>query len=114
MMEGTSTAVDTDMWTDKYRPTSFTDLLGDEVYLHAPTSSTSMLTRRLKRLHRSALLWLKSWDNVVFSNDPNRVNASAALKKERRLKRAWSGSSAADPAVSPSLAIATVRYSDRK
>lgn len=36
------------MWVDKYRPTKFTDLLGDE------------------RCHREVLGWLKEWDRCVF------------------------------------------------
>lgn len=36
------------LWTEKYRPRKFTELIGDE------------------RTHRAVLKWLKSWDSVVF------------------------------------------------
>ncbi|PVF95198.1 P-loop containing nucleoside triphosphate hydrolase protein [Serendipita vermifera] len=36
------------LWTDKYRPRHFTDLLGDE------------------RVHRDAMSWVKEWDDCVF------------------------------------------------
>ena len=38
----------TSMWTEKYRPRKFTDLVGDE------------------RTHRNMLRWLKGWDPIVF------------------------------------------------
>ncbi|GAA5925020.1 Ctf18p [Sporobolomyces koalae] len=55
---------ETQLWTDRYRPKRFTDLLGDE------------------RVHRSALSWLKEWDECVFKRKQN--SAGAALKREKR------------------------------
>ncbi|GAA6010908.1 hypothetical protein JCM11491_004595 [Sporobolomyces phaffii] len=73
--------VETQLWTDRYRPKKFTDLLGDE------------------RVHRSALSWLKEWDNCVFKGNnaqrSGKGGASGAIKKERRNagKRGRDGSS---------------------
>ncbi|KDE04049.1 hypothetical protein MVLG_05488 [Microbotryum lychnidis-dioicae p1A1 Lamole] len=64
---------ETTLWTDRYKPKRFTDLLGDE------------------RIHRSALLWLKEWDQCVFKNHHGKNNAAAELRKERRKKRAREG-----------------------
>ncbi|GAA5865391.1 hypothetical protein JCM1840_001552 [Sporobolomyces johnsonii] len=64
--------IETTLWTDKYRPKRFVDLLGDE------------------RVHRNALLWLKEWDSCVFKGTA-KVNAAAEMKKERRNKRAREG-----------------------
>ena len=36
------------LWTEKYRPRKFTELIGDE------------------RTHRAVLKWLKGWDSIVF------------------------------------------------
>ncbi|GAA5970017.1 hypothetical protein JCM3765_007278 [Sporobolomyces pararoseus] len=61
--------IETQLWTDRYRPKKFTDLLGDE------------------RVHRSALSWLKEWDNCVFkgrNNNPGSTGAAGVIKKERR------------------------------
>ncbi|ORY58350.1 P-loop containing nucleoside triphosphate hydrolase protein [Leucosporidium creatinivorum] len=66
--------VDSTLWTDRYRPKRFTDLLGDE------------------RVHRSALLWLKEWDQCVFKGSNSKTSGAAAeLKRERRKKRARDG-----------------------
>ncbi|CAG7845866.1 Chromosome transmission fidelity protein 18 [Serendipita indica DSM 11827] len=43
-----SLEVEETLWTDKYRPRHFTDLLGDE------------------RVHRDTMLWVKEWDACVF------------------------------------------------
>ncbi|KAH8920215.1 P-loop containing nucleoside triphosphate hydrolase protein [Atractiella rhizophila] len=48
------------LWTDKYRPSRFMDLLGDD------------------RTHRAALTWLKSWDSCVF---PSKVPKEGRAKK---------------------------------
>ncbi|GAA5930725.1 hypothetical protein JCM1841_004748 [Sporobolomyces salmonicolor] len=64
--------IETTLWTDKYRPKRFVDLLGDE------------------RVHRTALLWLKEWDSCVFKGTM-KANAAAEMKKERRNKRAREG-----------------------
>ncbi|WOO80484.1 Chromosome transmission fidelity protein 18 [Vanrija pseudolonga] len=42
----------TTMWVDKYRPTKFADLLGEE------------------RVHREVMTWLKEWDKCVFKRVP--------------------------------------------
>jgi chromosome transmission fidelity protein 18 len=47
------------LWTEKYRATRYTDLVGDE------------------RTHRSVLGWLKSWDPIVFP-------ATARQKKQQQ------------------------------
>ncbi|GAA5912902.1 hypothetical protein JCM6882_009509 [Rhodosporidiobolus microsporus] len=64
--------VETMLWTDRYKPKRFVDLLGDE------------------RLHRSALLWLKEWDMCVFKGTP-KANAMAEMKRERSKKRVREG-----------------------
>ncbi|KAL8280406.1 hypothetical protein RQP46_007054 [Phenoliferia psychrophenolica] len=64
--------LETSLWTDRYRPKKFTDLLGDE------------------RVHRAALLWLKEWDQCVFPKT-SKTTAAAELKRERRKKRARDG-----------------------
>ncbi|GAA5932082.1 hypothetical protein JCM3775_004236 [Rhodotorula graminis] len=64
--------VETELWTDRYRPKRFVDLLGDE------------------RVHRTALLWLKEWDLCVFKGT-SKANAAAELKRDRRNKRAREG-----------------------
>lgn len=79
-------ATETQMWTDRYRPTKFTELVGDE------------------RVHRAALLWLKDWDACVFRGTFARAdvgaNARKAREREKRRKRArdqqaaWGGGAA--------------------
>ncbi|BGP22340.1 hypothetical protein Rt10032_c07g3187 [Rhodotorula toruloides] len=64
--------VETALWTDRYRPKRFVDLLGDE------------------RVHRTALLWLKEWDACVFKGT-SKATAAAELKRERSKKRAREG-----------------------
>ncbi|KAK4052058.1 Chromosome transmission fidelity protein 18 [Microbotryomycetes sp. JL201] len=61
------------LWTDRYRPKRFTQLLGDE------------------RVHRNALLWLKEWDECVFRGVNSKSNHAADLKREKRKKRAREG-----------------------
>ncbi|GAA5965764.1 hypothetical protein JCM8115_000918 [Rhodotorula mucilaginosa] len=68
----TAAPVETSLWTDRYRPKRFIDLLGDE------------------RVHRSALLWLKEWDMCVFKGT-SKANAAAEMKRDRRNKRARDG-----------------------
>ncbi|GJN87911.1 hypothetical protein Rhopal_000866-T1 [Rhodotorula paludigena] len=68
----TAAPIETSLWTDRYRPKRFVDLLGDE------------------RLHRNALLWLKEWDACVFKGT-SKANAATELKRERRNKRARDG-----------------------
>ncbi|BGO89065.1 Chromosome transmission fidelity protein 18 [Rhodotorula toruloides] len=67
-----ATPVETALWTDRYRPKRFVDLLGDE------------------RVHRTALLWLKEWDACVFKGT-SKATAAAELKRERSKKRAREG-----------------------
>ncbi|PIL24416.1 hypothetical protein GSI_14170 [Ganoderma sinense ZZ0214-1] len=42
------------MWVDRYRPSRFTELLGDD------------------RVHREVLSWVKEWDSCVFGKNKNR------------------------------------------
>ena len=51
------------LWTEKYRPRKFTDLVGDE------------------RTHRSVLRWLKSWDHIVFPHQ-SRLRARATTASD--------------------------------
>lgn len=44
-----------------------------------------------QRVHRSALLWLKEWDQCVFKGGNAKTSAAADLKRERRKKRAREG-----------------------
>lgn len=59
------------MWVDKYRPSKFTDLLGEEVGLpvHAgmPDAETA---RAIQRCQREVLAWLKEWDRCVYKKIP--------------------------------------------
>ncbi|GAA5833833.1 hypothetical protein JCM5353_003070 [Sporobolomyces roseus] len=64
---------ETQLWTDRYRPKKFTDLLGDE------------------RVHRSCLSWLKEWDLCVFKGDKKKMNAAGLIKKERRNRDGFNG-----------------------
>lgn len=43
-----------------------------------------------QRVHRSALLWLKEWDQCVFKGN-SKTSAAAEAKRERRKKRAREG-----------------------
>ncbi|KLT43446.1 P-loop containing nucleoside triphosphate hydrolase protein [Cutaneotrichosporon oleaginosum] len=52
-------AVKAGLWVDKYRPTKFSDLLGED------------------RIHRDVMSWLKEWDRCVFKR--------AVKKKKRKL-----------------------------
>jgi chromosome transmission fidelity protein 18 len=84
-----SAGVDGTLWTDRYRPKRFTDLLGDEVRccrFDCFCRFADLLS--LQRVHRSALLWLKEWDQCVFKGASG---AAAELKRERRKKRARDG-----------------------
>lgn len=83
--------VETALWTDRYRPKKFTDLLGDEVgqEIHLSVIGTDALLMK-QRVHRSALLWLKEWDQCVFKGSVKN-SAAAEAKRERRKKRAREG-----------------------
>ncbi|TIC31370.1 P-loop containing nucleoside triphosphate hydrolase protein [Wallemia mellicola] len=52
---------DTRLWTDKYRPHKFTDLMGDD------------------RLNRQVMSWLKEWDQCVFG----KKTADSLYKRKR-------------------------------
>ncbi len=49
-----ATTTNTLMWVDRYRPSRFTELLGDD------------------RVHREVLSWVKEWDSCVFGKNKNR------------------------------------------
>ena len=62
------------LWTEKYRPKRFTDLIGDE------------------RTHRDVLKWLRSWDKTVFpgnvKNKPKKIfegRESASDSQQRKV-----------------------------
>lgn len=59
------------MWTDRYRPKLYTDLLGDD------------------RVHRAAMSWLKEWDQCVFKTSVGGA-AQARKKAMAAKKRTWS------------------------
>ncbi|KAK4051293.1 Chromosome transmission fidelity protein 18 [Microbotryomycetes sp. JL221] len=65
--------IEDSLWTDRYRPKRFTELLGDE------------------RVHRNALLWLKEWDQCVFRGVNAKSTIAADLRREKRKKRAREG-----------------------
>ena len=52
---------DSRLWTDKYKPSKFTDLMGDD------------------RLNRQVMSWLKEWDKCVF----NKNTADSQYKRKR-------------------------------
>ena len=58
-----SSATRTHLWTEKYRPRKFTDLIGDE------------------RTHRSVLRWLKAWEPIVFPSQHPKPKARSTLKR---------------------------------
>lgn len=62
-----------DTWTDRYKPKTFTELLGDE------------------RTHRQAMSWLKEWDSCVF-----KTTNHAAVARKKHLKRARDALTAAN------------------
>ncbi|KAH9814323.1 P-loop containing nucleoside triphosphate hydrolase protein [Melampsora americana] len=51
------------LWTDRYRPTKFIDLIGDE------------------RVFRNAMSWLKEWDQCVFKNERSAASRRKVAKK---------------------------------
>lgn len=66
------------MWVDRYRPTKFTDLLGDEVRFASPDGRplgtyADGLLLPLQRVNRETMSWLKEWDQCVFKRKPPRV-----------------------------------------
>lgn len=86
--KGKGKARQNDIWTDRYKPRLFTELLGDEVrrvvvLLSITYPSTEFLISQQKRTHRYAMAWLKEWDSCVFKN----MNAAAVARK-KSLKRA--------------------------
>lgn len=89
-----SGTIDGTLWTDRYRPKKFTDLLGDEVSFHTLSFLILHVLTSLfgyhQRVHRSALLWLKEWDQCVFKGSA-KTTAAAELKRERRKKRTREG-----------------------
>ena len=72
-----------------------------------------------QRVHRSALLWLKEWDECVFKG-ANKTSAAAELSKERRKKRAREANPAfdgperePDPLGRPQEKVQSPRYNPR-
>eukprot|EP00158_Paraphelidium_tribonemae_P005793 Partr_v1_DN27526_c0_g1_i1_m30670 putative chromosome transmission fidelity len=70
-----NTPLDTDeeivrpaMWVDKYRPSSYVDLMSDEW------------------LNQEVMLWVKQWDPCVFPKDPKKSKPSESLMKRFRHK----------------------------
>lgn len=61
--DSSRTEVDDELWVDRYRPTRFTDLCGDE------------------RVHRETMSWLKEWDQCVFGKRKN-VKTKAVPRDE--------------------------------
>lgn len=57
-------ATDTRLWTDKHKPSKFTDLMGDD------------------RLNRQVMSWLKEWDKCVF----NKNTADSTYKRKRDIE----------------------------
>jgi chromosome transmission fidelity protein 18 len=53
-----------DLWTDRYKPIRFTDLIGDE------------------RVHRETLAWVKEWDFCVYG--PQKATGKSKGKKRAR------------------------------
>ncbi|EGG05240.1 uncharacterized protein MELLADRAFT_36957 [Melampsora larici-populina 98AG31] len=66
------------LWTDRYRPTKFIDLIGDE------------------RVFRSAMSWLKEWDQCVFKHERSAASRRKVAKK--RSAQAAFAASAKGPA----------------
>lgn len=56
-----------------------------------PPRSTPADVPLPQRVHRSALLWLKEWDQCVFKGGNAKASAATELKRERRKKRAREG-----------------------
>lgn len=77
------------MWVDKYRPTKFTDLLGEEVSLNKPFQTSHLFAKlgllsrlSIQRCHRDVLSWLKDWDKCVFKS----VAPGVQAKKRNRME----------------------------
>jgi chromosome transmission fidelity protein 18 len=68
-VKGKGKATTDSMWTDRYRPRLYTDLIGDD------------------RVHRTAMGWLKEWDTCVFKTAVG--GAVQARKKALAKKRTW-------------------------
>lgn len=47
-LDGEAIPIETQLWTEKYMPSAFTDLLSDD------------------KINREVLTWLKTWDETVF------------------------------------------------
>lgn len=67
------------LWTDRYRPTKFIDLIGDE------------------RVFRNAMSWLKEWDQCVFKHERSAASRRKVAKK-RSAQAAFAASGSKGPA----------------
>ncbi|EJD05706.1 P-loop containing nucleoside triphosphate hydrolase protein [Fomitiporia mediterranea MF3/22] len=68
--------VDNELWVDRYRPSRFIDLLGDE------------------RVHRDTMSWLKEWDHCVFGkrkavNKHRKANNNTGFNSENQYEDAF-------------------------
>ncbi|KAG0140419.1 hypothetical protein CROQUDRAFT_136699 [Cronartium quercuum f. sp. fusiforme G11] len=68
-----SSANSMNLWTDRYRPTKFIDLIGDE------------------RVFRNSMSWLKEWDQCVFKDRGAAAKRKAAKKRSAQAAFAASG-----------------------
>lgn len=92
----------TSLWTDRYRPKKFIDLIGDEVktlfIINDPHHKRKLmiLPPLMQRVFRNAMSWLKEWDQCVFKTD-----RSAAFKRKAAKKRSAQAAFAASAAKGP-------------
>jgi chromosome transmission fidelity protein 18 len=58
------------LWVEKYRPSIFMDLLGDQVRKESYVIYFLLNPYLLQRVNRDALRWVKQWDYCVFGKKP--------------------------------------------
>lgn len=59
------------LWTQKYFPKRFTELISDEViYLNFAQYFKYIL---IKQTNRNILQWFKSWDSIVFQTSKSKL-----------------------------------------
>ena len=93
-VKGKGKAKPTNLWTDKYKPKKFTDLLGDDVRLSSSLLSSACDVRAdvsvglcEQRVNRSAMAWLKEWDACVFKTAAAQNAKKKALVEKRKRAR---------------------------
>lgn len=66
-----ATAASSALWVDRYKPSRFTELLGDD------------------RVHREVLSWVKEWDSCVFGTGKSRGKKRARGDEDGENSDEW-------------------------